>query len=79
MADIPDELIKLERFADEERAKLAGLSGADYEAQRERWRQAVEKAQAAIGRHAEATGRSRKSVEEDVQKASREVEEDPAE
>ncbi|MDI3402411.1 hypothetical protein [Streptomyces cavernicola] len=79
MAEISDELIRLERLAEEERAKLAGLSGGAYEAQRERWRSASENVQSAIARHAEATGRSRESVEEAVLKAARRAHEDPAE
>ncbi|MDQ8703578.1 hypothetical protein RCO28_13935 [Streptomyces sp. LHD-70] len=79
MAEISDELIRLERFAEEERAKLAGLSGEAYEAQRERWRRASADVQSAIARHAEATGRSREAVEGDVLKEARRADEDPAE
>ncbi|MGW2101775.1 hypothetical protein ACWCPX_29585 [Streptomyces olivaceoviridis] len=43
MAEVPDELIKLERSAEEERAKLAGLTGDDYDAQWRRWREASER------------------------------------
>ncbi|MGW5461078.1 hypothetical protein [Streptomyces sp. NPDC003996] len=71
MADIPDELIKLERSAEEERAKLAGLVGDEYEVQWRRWREAAEAAQAAVTAHAEASGDSRYDVEMAVKKAVR--------
>ncbi|MEV5880971.1 hypothetical protein AB0L75_43765 [Streptomyces sp. NPDC052101] len=38
MAEVPDELIKLERSAERERATLAGLVGEEYHAQWARWR-----------------------------------------
>lgn len=77
MADIPDELIKLERSAEEERAKLAGLTGDDYDAQRRRWRKASEAAQAAITKHAEDSEANLYEVEEAVKKAVRQSQEDP--
>jgi hypothetical protein len=79
VADIPYELIKLERSAEEERAKLAGLMGEEYEAQWRRWRKASETAQAAITTHAEASGENRYELEQAVKKAVRHAEEDPAE
>lgn len=79
MAEIPDELVKRERSAEEERAKLAGLSGAVYEEQRERWRRARDEVQAAITRHARTTGRDRDEVERAVRQAARQADEDPAE
>ncbi|QNT98429.1 hypothetical protein HEP81_08203 (plasmid) [Streptomyces griseofuscus] len=78
MAEVPDELIKLERSAEEERAKLAGLTGDEHSAQWRRWREASEKAQAAITAHAEATGANRYQVEQAVKKAARHAGEDPA-
>lgn len=78
MADIPDELIELERSAEEERAKCAGLTGTDYDEQRQRWRSAAEAVQAAITRHAEATGQNRYDLEQAVKQALRHAEEDPA-
>ncbi|MEU3855409.1 hypothetical protein [Streptomyces sp. NPDC029554] len=48
MAEAPDELIKLERSADEERAKLADLTRDDYDAQWRRWREASKEVQAAV-------------------------------
>ncbi|MGJ5748969.1 hypothetical protein FB563_6535 [Streptomyces puniciscabiei] len=78
MADVPDRLIKLERTAEEERAKLAGLTGDEYDAQLRRWREASEAVQAAIAAHAAATGSSPQEVEQAVKKAVRCSQEDPA-
>ncbi|MGW0883040.1 hypothetical protein [Streptomyces sp. NPDC002671] len=78
MSEIPDELIKLERSAEVERAKLAGLTGDEYEAQWRRWRRASEAVQAAITAHAAATESSRHEVEQAVKKALRNSQEDPA-
>jgi t-SNARE complex subunit (syntaxin) len=78
VADIPDELIKLERSAEEERAKLAGLMGEEYEAQWRRWREASEAAQAAITAHVQEFGENRYELEQAVKKAVRHAEEDPA-
>ncbi|MGP4052219.1 hypothetical protein [Streptomyces sp. 2A115] len=79
MADISDDLIKLERSAEEERAKCAGLAGDEYEQQWRRWRKASEVVQAAITEHAEATEQNRYEVEQAVKKGVRQAEEDPAE
>ncbi|NBE56910.1 hypothetical protein [Streptomyces boluensis] len=79
MADISDELVKLERSAEEERAKLAGLTGAAYATQRERWRRAADEVRAAITRHAQASGRDADEVERAVHEAARRSDEDPAE
>ncbi|MER5917613.1 hypothetical protein ABT124_46715 [Streptomyces sp. NPDC001982] len=78
MADIPDELIILERSAEEERAKLAGLKGEDYEAQSGRWCAASEKVQLAIAKHAAAAGVNRYELEQAVKAAVRHAQEDPA-
>ncbi|MEW2290511.1 hypothetical protein [Streptomyces sp. NPDC047841] len=77
MAEVPDELIKLERSAEEERAKLAGLTGNDYDAQWRRWRKASEKVQAAVTAHAEATESNRHEAEQAVKKAVRHARDDP--
>ncbi|MEU4038448.1 hypothetical protein [Streptomyces collinus] len=69
----------LERSAEQERAKLAGLTGAEYEAQWRRWREASAAAQAAITAHAEAAGANRYELEQAVKKAVRHTDEDPAE
>ncbi|MGW0998986.1 hypothetical protein [Streptomyces sp. NPDC002520] len=77
MADIPDSLIALERFAELERAKLAGLTGAEYEAQRGRWCAAYEAVQVAITAQAEATGEDRDEVHRALKDAMRYAQEDP--
>ncbi|MGW7821946.1 hypothetical protein ACWGLF_28350 [Streptomyces puniciscabiei] len=79
MAEAPDELIQLERSAEEERAKLAGLAGDAYDAQWRRWREASQAVQAAITAPAEATKASRYEIEQAVKRAVRHAEEDPAE
>jgi uncharacterized protein YukE len=79
MTDITDELIVLERTAEEERAKLAGLSGEEYDLQWRRWRHATEAVQTAIDKHAGATGQNRGEIEQAVARAVRRADEDPAE
>ncbi|MFI9248241.1 hypothetical protein ACIGXF_38090 [Streptomyces sp. NPDC053086] len=72
MTDTPDdELIKLERSAEEERARLAGLTGEAHTEQWRRWREAAGKAQAAVTAHAEATGANRYELEQAVKRAAR--------
>ncbi|GGJ42270.1 hypothetical protein [Streptomyces brasiliensis] len=78
MTDIPDELIKLERSAEVERAKLAGLTGGEYDAQLSRWRTASEAVQAAITKHVAAAGVNRYELEQAVKEAVRHGHEDPA-
>ena len=77
--DIPDDLINLERAAEEQRAQLAGLAGPEYDEQWRAWLTASEKVQAAIAAHAEASGENRFELEAAVKKAVRHAEEDPAE
>lgn len=76
--DIPDDLIALERTAEEERARCAGLDGAEFEAQRRAWRMAATAVQAAITEHAKAAGVSRYELEMAVKAAVRHGSEDPA-
>ncbi|WP_245238030.1 hypothetical protein [Streptomyces roseochromogenus] len=78
MADIPDELIRLERSAEEERAKLAGLTGDEYDEQWRRWRAAMEAVQAAITAYAAATEAGPDEVGQAVKAAVRHTQEDPA-
>ncbi|WP_330342013.1 hypothetical protein [Streptomyces sp. NBC_00557] len=78
MAEVPDELTRLERTAEEERAKLAGLSGDAYDAQVRRWREASEAVRAAVAAYATATGANRDEVEQAVRCAVRKSQEDPA-
>ncbi|MGW5736987.1 MULTISPECIES: hypothetical protein [Streptomyces] len=77
--DITDELIKLERSAEEARAKLAGLEGEEYAAQWRAWADAAEAFQATVTAHAKETGQPRHEVETAAKKAVRHAEEDPAE
>jgi hypothetical protein len=78
--DIPNELINLERTAEEARARLAGLTGAEYDAQWRAWRDASAVVQAAITAHAKTTaGANRYDVEQAVKRAARHTSEDPAE
>jgi hypothetical protein len=76
--NIPDDLINLERAAEEARAQLAGLAGPAYEEQWRAWRTASEKVQAAITAHAAAAGENRYEVEQAVKTAVRHGDEDPA-
>ncbi|MEU9476107.1 hypothetical protein [Streptomyces sp. NPDC048191] len=78
MAQVPDELIKLERIAEEERAKLAGLAGEEYAAQLGRWRAASEAVQAALSSHAATTGADQHELEQAVKSAVQHSQEDPA-
>jgi len=48
MADISDELIKLERSSEDARRLLTGLDDEEYEAQWKAWRTAAENFQAAV-------------------------------
>lgn len=77
MADIPDELIKLEQAAEEEREKLAGLDGEEYGAQWKAWRTAAGVFQAAVTEHAarEDVAMSRYELEQAVKKVVRHPEE----
>ncbi|MFI0233791.1 hypothetical protein [Streptomyces sp. NPDC017086] len=69
--EIPDELINAERSAELERARLAGLTGDDHEAQLRRWREASATVQAAITKHAATDQTSRYELEQAVKKAVR--------
>ncbi|MFE7167199.1 hypothetical protein [Streptomyces sp. NPDC057616] len=73
MADIPDELIKLERSAVEAHARLAGLEGEPYEAQWRAWRTVAEEFHAGVTEYAarEGVSLSRYEVEQAVKKAVR--------
>jgi hypothetical protein len=77
--NIPDDLINLERAAEEARAQLAGLVGVEYEEQWRAWRTASEAVQAAITEYAGAAGENRVDVEMAVKHAVRHGDEDPAE
>jgi hypothetical protein len=79
VADITDELIKLERSSEEARAKLAGLDGEEYAAQWRAWADAAERFQAAVTVHATKSGQPRHEIEMAAKKAVRHADEDPAE
>lgn len=79
MADITDDLIKLERSAEEARAGLAGLAAEEYAAQWRLWADAAEAFQAAVTAHAAETSQPRHVVEMAAKKAVRHADEDPVE
>ncbi|WP_393075185.1 hypothetical protein [Streptomyces sp. LN704] len=69
--DIPDDLINLERVAEQARARLDDLSGPEHEEQWRAWRHASEAVQAAITAHAEAVDANQYEVEQAVKTAVR--------
>ncbi|MCX5293631.1 hypothetical protein [Streptomyces sp. NBC_00183] len=73
MADIPDELIKLERSAVAAHVRLTGLDGEAYDVQWKAWRTAAEDFQAAVTAYAarEDVAMSRHEVEQAVKRAVR--------
>ncbi|WP_198958447.1 hypothetical protein [Amycolatopsis sp. KNN50.9b] len=71
MHEIPDELISLERSAEQERARLVGLTGDDYDAQLGRWREVSAAFQTAVTEHAATARISRYELEQAVKKAVR--------
>ncbi|MFJ5176684.1 hypothetical protein ACIP68_22965 [Streptomyces griseoviridis] len=77
--DIPDDLIALERAAEQERARLAGLSGDEYAAQWSAWWEASAAVQAAITARAQESGGNRYELEMAVKSAVRTASEDSAE
>jgi hypothetical protein len=79
VVDLPDDLITLERSAEDARARMAGLTGDERDAQRAAWRDAAAKVTAAITAHAEATGLNRYEVGQALKAAARGTEQDPAE
>lgn len=80
MTDLPDNLIELERAAEEERAQLAGLGGEEYDAQWRRWREAAEAFQEAVTEYGarDDVAISRYEVEQAVKKVVRHGNDDPA-
>ncbi|MFE6309744.1 hypothetical protein [Streptomyces rochei] len=74
--DVPQDLISLERAAEEQRARL---DGEEFEAQQRAWQEAARAAQAAIADHAKVSGRPAEVIETAVKRAVRQAEEDPAE
>ncbi|MFE3657527.1 hypothetical protein [Streptomyces sp. NPDC059165] len=80
MAGIPDELIRLERAAEVERAKLAGLKEEEFEAQRQVWRVADDAFHTAVAQYAARrdVAMSREDIEREVRNATRRADGDPA-
>lgn len=80
VTDIPDDLIKLECAAETARAKMAGLTGDEYDAQWRAWREASTAFHAAVTEYAGRDGvtMSRYEVEQAAKKAVRHAQEDPA-
>lgn len=62
-------LLSLERTAEEERARLVGVSGEAYDEQWQRWRVASEAVQAAITAYAKAAAADRYDAEQAVKRA----------
>ncbi|MFF5860765.1 hypothetical protein ACFY8B_35105 [Streptomyces sp. NPDC012751] len=75
MHEVPDELIRLERSAEEERGRLASLTGDEYDARLHRRREASQAVQEAITAHAAAT---QTELEQAAKKAVRHPPADPA-
>ncbi|PWI20546.1 hypothetical protein DI272_19055 [Streptomyces sp. Act143] len=73
-------MIKLERSAEAERAKLTGLDGNAYDAQRAKWREAAFEFQTAVTKHAERDDvtMTRYEVEQAAKNAARHPEPAPA-
>ncbi|GAA1149075.1 hypothetical protein [Streptomyces javensis] len=72
MSDLAtDELIDLQKSADAEHARLAGLDSEEHRAHWEQWRVAAERVQAAVTEHAASAGLKRCEVEQAVKKAAR--------
>ncbi|MFF7976966.1 hypothetical protein [Streptomyces sp. NPDC007905] len=63
MAEAIEELIELERSAEQKRVKLAGHTGTEYDAQWRHWREAIDTAQSAVTAHAAAAGDNRYELE----------------
>lgn len=80
VAEIPDDLIRLECAAETARAKMAGLTGDEYDTQWRAWREASAAFQAAVTDHAarDDVTMSRHEIEQAAKKAVRHGQEDPA-
>ncbi|MFI6881125.1 hypothetical protein ACIBL6_47545 [Streptomyces sp. NPDC050400] len=64
--ELPDDLIELQRAADEEGRKLEHLDNGEREKQRKVWFDAAAKAQAAVTAYAEEQGLNRYDVEKQL-------------
>ncbi|MHC5260849.1 hypothetical protein ACYSUO_23450 [Streptomyces sp. UC4497] len=69
--ELPDDLIKLQREADEEGKKLEHLDSDELTAQRERWFDKVAEAQAAVTAYAKDNGLNRYDVDKQLRQVTR--------
>jgi hypothetical protein len=69
--DLPDDLLKLQRAADAEHARLAGLAGEEADAQRRVWFTAAAEAQDAVTVWAREQGANRFDIEAALRRATR--------
>ncbi|MFI6875683.1 hypothetical protein ACIBL6_19820 [Streptomyces sp. NPDC050400] len=69
--ELPDDLIELQRVADDEGRKMEHLDVSDREKQREVWFEAAAKAQAAVAAFADAQGLNRFDVEKQLRQVTR--------
>lgn len=69
--ELPDDLIKLQRAADDEGKKLEHLDGDELTAQRELWFDRVAEAQAAVTAYAKDNDLSRFDVEKQLRQITR--------
>ncbi|MFJ9128914.1 hypothetical protein ACIRJS_32915 [Streptomyces sp. NPDC102340] len=69
--ELPDDLIKLQREADDEGKKLEHLDDDEREKQREVWFEAAAKAQAAVTAYAQDNDLSRFDVEKQLRQVTR--------
>lgn len=66
-----EQLIDLQRTADAEHARLAGLEGEERAAQWERWRKAAVAVQTAVTEAAQEAGANRAEIEAAVKRTAR--------
>jgi hypothetical protein len=69
--ELPDDLIKLQRAADDEGKKLEHLDDDERDKQREVWFEAAAKAQAAVTKFAQDNDLSRFDVEKQLRQVTR--------
>ncbi|MER5945285.1 hypothetical protein ABT127_04420 [Streptomyces sp. NPDC001904] len=69
--DLPDNLIELQRAADEEGRKIEHLDDGDRERQRNLWFEAAARVQEAVTRYAEENGLDPFGVEKQLRQTAR--------
>lgn len=74
--DLPDDLLRLQRAADEEHARLAALEGGEADAQRRVWFSAAAQVQAAVTVWAREQDANQYEVEAALRKATRHADEE---